>query len=88
MLLQVAPCADLPVFVSLNETVRSMLQNVFLANSWGCQLLAEDLLAPEEEKEYLEFGCVRQPGLCRTWNAFPQVLWVSKELKYFDTNLL
>lgn len=51
--------------------------------------MAKDLLPPEGVKEYLGFGCVRQPGLCRTWNTFPLVLCVSKELKnYFDTNLL
>lgn len=87
MLLQVAPCADLPVSVSLNETVRSTLQSVFFSNMsipgvvscwqkirWH-QKRGRNM---EEEKEYVGFGCVRQPGLCRTWNTFPQVLWVSR----------
>lgn len=33
MLLHVAPCADLPVSVSLNETERYTLQNLSLGNT-------------------------------------------------------
>lgn len=68
---------------------RSTLQNVSIANTSIPGLVScWQKICNHQEKEYLGFGCVRQPGLCRTWNIFPQVLWVSKELKnYFDRNL-
>lgn len=54
----------------------------------GLSAVGKEFVTRGRGEELPGFGCVRQPGLCRTWNTF-QLLWVPKELRnYFDTNLL